>query len=103
MACDAVARRGTGAVEGQTWHIGSLRWMQELGMPGPVLPHRWRGISLQREGATVSAMRWRLRKGFDGGRRQAVAEQRLRQGLQVLALLAFGDEPSPARVERWRR
>lgn len=89
----AVPGRGTeGVVQGQTWHIGSLRWMQELGVPvlpaaagegtanaGPLAQ---RALALQQEGFTVSAV---------AGPTQ--------QGLKVLALLAFGDEPKPGARE----
>ena len=89
----AVPGRGTeGVVQGQTWHIGSLRWMQELGVP--VLPAAagegaanagplaLRALALQQEGFTVSAVAGPTP-----------------QGLQVLALLAFGDEPKPGARE----
>ena len=89
----AVPGRGTeGVVQGQTWHIGSLRWMQELGVPvlpaaagegaanaGPLAQ---RALALQQEGFTVSAVAGPTP-----------------QGLQVLALLAFGDEPKPGARE----
>ncbi|MHB8947893.1 MAG: heavy metal translocating P-type ATPase [Rhodoferax sp.] len=65
-----------------TYLIGSLRWMDELGVD-------WRALSapatqLQAEGATVSllAQRW-----------AATAAQAER--IEVLALLAFADEPKP--------
>jgi Cu+-exporting ATPase len=89
----AVPGRGTeGVVQGQTWHIGSLRWMQELGVP--VLPEAagegaaaagplaQRALALQQEGFTVSAVAGPTP-----------------QGLRVLALLAFGDEPKPGARE----
>ena len=89
----AVPGRGTeGVVQGQTWHIGSLRWMQELGVP--VLPESagegaaaagplaQRALALQQEGFTVSAVAGPTP-----------------QGLRVLALLAFGDEPKPGARE----
>ena len=89
----AVPGRGTeGVVQGQTWHIGSLRWMQELGVP--VLPAAagegtanagqlaQRALALQQEGFTVSAVAGPTP-----------------QGLRVLALLAFGDEPKPGARE----
>ena len=89
----AVPGRGTeGVVQGQTWHIGSLRWMQELGVPvlpaaagegaanaGPLAQ---RALALQQEGFTVSAVAGPTP-----------------QGLKVLALLAFGDEPKPGARE----
>lgn len=89
----AVPGRGTeGVVQGQTWHIGSLRWMHELGVA--VLPEAagegaatggplaQRGLALQQEGFTVSAVAGPTP-----------------QGLKVLALLAFGDEPKPGARE----
>ncbi len=88
----AVPGRGTeGAVHGQTWHIGSLRWMQELGVPvvpsaagdgAAAGPLAQRALALQQEGFTVSAVAGPTP-----------------QGLQVLALLAFGDEPKPGARE----
>ena len=89
----AVPGRGTeGVVQGQTWHIGSLRWMQELGVPvlpaaagegaanaGPLAQ---RALAFQQEGFTVSAVAGPTP-----------------QGLRVLALLAFGDEPKPGARE----
>ncbi len=60
--------------------IGSLRWMDELGVPlGTLGP---RATALQQQGATVSAM-----------------VERTTQGLTLRALLAFGDEPKPGAKE----
>ena len=89
----AVPGRGTeGVVQGQTWHIGSLRWMQELGVPvlpaaagegaATAGPLAQRALALQQEGFTVSAVAGPTP-----------------QGLRVLALLAFGDEPKPGARE----
>ena len=89
----AVPGRGTeGVVQGQTWHIGSLRWMQELGVPvlpaaagegaATAGPLAQRALALQQEGFTVSAVAGPTP-----------------QGLKVLALLAFGDEPKPGARE----
>ena len=77
----AVPGRGTeGEVAGQSYLVGSLRWMQELGVDlGPLAG---RAEALQREGATVSAV-----------------AQRVTQGLQLRAVLAFGDEPKPGARE----
>ncbi|MBU0748211.1 MAG: heavy metal translocating P-type ATPase [Gammaproteobacteria bacterium] len=77
----AVPGRGTeGEVAGQGYLVGSLRWMQELGVDmGPLAD---RADALQREGATVSAV-----------------AQRDPQGLQLQALMAFGDEPKPGARE----
>jgi len=76
-AVRAVPGRGTeGEVQGQSYLIGSLRWMQELGVDlGPLAGQ---AAALQSQGATLSA-----------------AAQRTVQGLQARALLAFGDEPKP--------
>ena len=89
QAVRAVPGRGTeGVVEGHTWRIGSLRWMQELGAPLPTAGLEGaasltqRAQALQAEGYTVSAV---------------AADTP--QGPQVLALLAFGDEPKPGARE----
>jgi Cu+-exporting ATPase len=77
----AVPGRGTeGAVAGRSYLVGSLRWMDELGVDLGALGER--AQQLQNEGATVSA----------------VAE-RSPQGLAVRALMAFGDEPKPGARE----
>ncbi|MFT4243425.1 MAG: heavy metal translocating P-type ATPase [Acidovorax sp.] len=78
----AVPGRGTeGSVGGRTYWVGSLRWMQELGVD--LSPLAARAQALQSEGATVSA----------------VAE-RWGDGAPVLrALMAFGDEPKPGARE----
>ena len=74
-AVRAVPGRGTECVvQGASYLVGSLRWMQELGVDMGALAVR--AQALQTEGATVSA----------------VAE-RMVQGLALRALLAFGDEP----------
>jgi len=80
----AVPGRGTeGEVAGQSTLVGSLRWMQELGVKelqeGPLAE---RAQALQSEGATVSAV-----------------AHRTPQGLQLQALMAFGDEPKPGARE----
>jgi len=77
----AVPGRGTeGEVDGQSYLVGSLRWMQELGVAlGPLSD---RAEALQREGATVSAM-----------------AQRVTEGLALRAVMAFGDEPKPGARE----
>ncbi|WP_298209538.1 heavy metal translocating P-type ATPase [Acidovorax sp.] len=80
-AVRAVPGRGTeGEVDGQSILVGSLRWMQELGVQlGPLAD---RAEALQREGATVSAV-----------------AQRTTQGWELRALMAFGDEPKPGARE----
>jgi len=77
----AVPGRGTeGEVGGQQMLIGSLRWMEELGVDlGPVAAQ---ATELQAQGATVSAM-----------------AERTAQGLVLRALMAFGDEPKPGALE----
>ncbi|MGB6100310.1 MAG: heavy metal translocating P-type ATPase, partial [Comamonas sp.] len=76
-AVRAVPGRGTeGEVQGQSYLIGSLRWMRELDAHFDGLEAK--AASLQAQGATLSA----------------VAE-RSAQGLRIRALLAFGDEPKP--------
>ena len=73
----AVPGRGTeGTVGGRSYLLGSLRWMNELGVAlGPLAAQ---AQQLQDDGATVSAM-----------------AARTDQGVQLLALMAFGDEPKP--------
>lgn len=95
QAVRAVLGRGTeGVVAGQAWRIGSLRWMEELGTPLPTAGQEGReggagpaslaqrAQALQAEGYTVSAV------ATDAP-----------EGPQVLALLAFGDEPKPGARE----
>ena len=73
----SVPGRGTlGEIAGVSCCVGSLRWMQELGLA--VSPWLTRAEPLQRAGATLSAF------ASDGP-----------EGLRVHALLAFGDEPKP--------
>jgi P-type Cu+ transporter len=71
----AVPGRGSeGAVGGASYLIGSLRWMEELGVdPGELRPEAQR---LQQEGTTLSAL-----------------AQRTGNGLTLRALMAFADEP----------
>ena len=77
----AVPGRGTeGEVDGQSTLVGSLRWMQELGVDLGALAAR--AQELQNEGATVSAV-----------------AQRVTEGLALRALMAFGDEPKPGARE----
>jgi Cu+-exporting ATPase len=77
----AVPGRGTeGEVESRHFCIGSLRWMDELGVDlGPLGA---RSAALQAEGATVSAM-----------------AERTAQGVTLRALMAFADEPKPGASE----
>ncbi len=78
----AVAGRGaTGTVQGARLALGSLRWMDELGVPaGPLAQALQRA---QAQGATVSL----LASQGEGGR------------WSPLALLAFGDEPKAGAAE----
>lgn len=73
----AVPGRGSeGEVGVKSYLIGSLRWMEELGVDlGALAP---RATELQAQGATVSAM-----------------VERTSAGLALRALMAFGDEPKP--------
>ena len=73
----AAAGFGTeGRVQGRQLLLGSLRWMDALGVPAGA----WQGhaAALQAQGATVS-----------------VLAERTPQGVESLAVLAFGDEPKP--------
>ena len=83
-AVRAVPGRGTeGRAQGQELLIGSLRWMQELHAPGlAAAPWAEAAAQWQQDGATVSA----------------VAE-RGPEGLQMRALLGFGDEPKPGAAQ----
>jgi Cu+-exporting ATPase len=84
-AVRAVAGRGTeGEVEGRSYLIGSLRWLQELGLAmGPLQPEVER---LQGEGATVSAL-----------------VERLAGRLVLRAVMAFADAPKPGAAEALAR
>jgi len=77
----AVAGRGTeGNVEGSAYLIGSLRWVDELGVSlGGLASDAER---LQKEGATLSALL-----------------QLTPQGLGLRALMGFADEPKPGARE----
>lgn len=77
QAVRAVPGRGTeGKVAQALWRIGSLRWMEELGVAlGDLQPQ---ALALQAQGATLSV----LAQTVDGR-------------TQARALLAFGDEPKP--------
>ena len=84
-AMRAVPGKGSEGVVGDTTYcIGSLRWMEELGVAlGALAPQ---SLDLQAQGATVSAIAERT--GPDAA------------GPYVLrALLAFGDEPKPGALE----
>jgi Cu+-exporting ATPase len=73
----AVAGSGVeGEVNARSFLIGSLRWMQELGVNLGALAEP--AAALQAQGATVSAM-----------------AERTTDGLTLRALMAFGDEAKP--------
>jgi len=77
----AVPGRGTeGEVQARSYLVGSLRWMDELGVGLGALAAR--AADLQNDGATVSAL-----------------AERTTDGLALRAILAFGDEPKPAARE----
>jgi len=77
----AVPGRGSeGEVGVTSYLIGSLRWMEELGVGLGALAVR--AAELQAQGATVSAML-----------------ERTTAGLTLRALMAFGDEPKPGAKE----
>ena len=77
----AVPGRGTeGEVSGRYFLIGSLRWMDELGVDTRSMATQ--AAELQTQGATVSAL-----------------VERTDQGLRLCALMAFGDEPKPGAKE----
>ena len=77
----AVPGRGTeGRVGARTFLIGSLRWMEELKVDITSLAAD--AITLQAQGATVSAM-----------------AERTPDGLRLRAIMAFGDEPKPGAMQ----
>jgi len=77
----AVPGRGTEGYVAQRSHLlGSLRWMNELGVS--LGPWAQRAEAWQAQGATVSAL-----------------VERTPQGLTLQALMAFGDEPKPGAKE----
>jgi Cu+-exporting ATPase len=77
----SVAGRGLeGELAGRSYLIGSLRWMQELGVDLGTVAGQ--ASALQAQGATVSAM-----------------AERTTAGLGLCAVMAFGDEPKPGAKE----
>jgi len=81
----AVAGRGTeGSVGGRAFLIGSLRWLEELGVPLAALEAEVR--RLQGEGATLSALL-----------------ERSGERLQLRALMAFADAAKPGAAEALQR
>lgn len=106
----AVPGRGTeGEVDGQSYLVGSLRWMQELGVDLGALAAR--AQQLQNEGATVSAVAQRVTEGLLSGVRPPEAAKAPLGGSEdtpvpsvgaryvLRALMAFGDEPKPGARE----
>ena len=104
----AVPGRGTeGEVAGRQFVIGSLRWMDELGVDTSALAAE--AAALQAQGATVSAMAERTTAGLGtAGPSQSTRApiggsedpQCGTGGAYALrALLAFGDEPKPGAKE----
>jgi Cu+-exporting ATPase len=80
-AVRSVAGRGSeGEVGGRSYLLGSLRWMQELGVDLGDLAAKT--DALQAQGATVSAM-----------------AERTTAGLTLVAIMAFADEPKPGAKE----
>ncbi|HWP13469.1 MAG TPA: heavy metal translocating P-type ATPase [Ramlibacter sp.] len=80
-AVRSVAGRGSeGQVGGVSYLIGSLRWLDEMGVTLDGL--NGQAQRLQREGATLSGL-----------------VERTSRGLVLLALMAFADEPKPGARE----
>lgn len=88
-ALRAIPGKGSeGEVQGQTLLLGSLRWMEELGVGlGPLAA---RAQQWQNEGATVSAMALRTTQGAQGTSPPLITLQ---------ALMAFADQPKPGARE----
>ena len=78
--CAVPGRGSEGDVGERSFLIGSLRWMDELGVDVRSLSNQ--AAELQAQGATVSAM-----------------AERTSDGLKLCALMAFGDEPKPGAKE----
>ena len=83
----AVPGRGTqGVAAGRTLLLGSLRWMEELNVDMAVVTEQ--AAQLQADGATVSAMAEKIQASAGSPERY-----------QLVALLAFADEPKPGAKE----
>ena len=83
-AVRAVPGRGTeGRAQGRELLIGSLRWMRELAVPG-----------LDEAFWAQAAAQWQ-----QGGATVSAVAERGATGLQLRALLGFGDEPKPGAAE----
>lgn len=92
QAVSAVPGRGTeGTAAGRHFRVGSLRWMEELGVPLGALAAP--AAALQSAGATVSAVAEAPPGEVPTGQEAAGPAWVLR------ALLAFGDEPKPGARE----
>ncbi|GKS76279.1 heavy metal translocating P-type ATPase [Acidovorax sp. SUPP950] len=92
QAVSAVPGRGTqGTAAGRHFRVGSLRWMEELGVPLGALAAP--AVALQSAGATVSAVAEAPPGEVPTGQEAAGPAWVLR------ALLAFGDEPKPGARE----
>jgi Cu+-exporting ATPase len=92
----AVPGRGSeGEAGGRSYLIGSLRWMEELGVT--LAPLAARATELQQQGATVSVMAERMTAGLSaaGPSQGANAPLGASRPYVVRALMAFGDEPKP--------
>ncbi|ODU59180.1 MAG: copper-transporting ATPase [Comamonadaceae bacterium SCN 68-20] len=105
----AVPGRGTeGEAGARIVLVGSLRWMEELGVDlGPL---QAQAAQWQREGATVSALAERVAEGPSGARPPEAASApsggsedtgvpSVGARYVLRALLAFGDEPKPGARE----
>jgi P-type Cu+ transporter len=105
----AVAGRGTqGTVAGRSLRLGSLRWMAELGVD--MAPVTAQAAQLQAGGATVSALaEWQPSPAGQSEAATQVPQQAHGHDdannndasghYQLLALLAFADEPKPGAKE----
>ncbi len=99
----AVAGRGVEAdIDGETFAIGSSRWLGELGVvPSPALARR--AQQLEAQGNTVS---WLIGRGKTGAQMSVEAGTPAGRQAQALALIAFGDTLKPgarAAIERLSR
>ncbi|MGH8822651.1 MAG: heavy metal translocating P-type ATPase, partial [Rhodoferax sp.] len=96
----AVPGRGSeGQVDGRSYRIGSLRWMEELQIdPGPLAE---RAAELQAQGATVSAMAEKVSARAEPVQAVEQVPGPVAAGERYVlrALLAFGDEPKPGARE----
>jgi Cu+-exporting ATPase len=83
----AVPGRGTeGEVQARSYLVGSLRWMEELGVGWAAAGGAGAACAALHEGATVSAL-----------------AERTTEGLALRQCWPLATSPSPARARRWRR